>query len=168
MLPPRLHKNSGKAEKGRRSPVERWAEKISVSDDGCWHWRGSLNERGYGMFWFERKLVKAHRFSYLVYYGEIQDGLHVLHSCDVRDCVNPSHLRLGTHAENMQDMAHKGRGQVRRGDECSFSKLTESQVRDILKSPETGPELSRTYGVSRNTIYAIRNGKNWRHIHASA
>lgn len=75
----------------------------------CWEWRGSRLAGGYGVFLVERKQLGAHRYAWIVAQGAIPDGLHVLHTCDNRGCVNPAHLFLGTHRDNMDDCTRKGR-----------------------------------------------------------
>lgn len=79
---------------------------------GCWIWGMSVRtgrRGGYGQIKVGKKMVSAHRISYLIHKGEIPKDLQVLHSCDVRSCVNPDHLFLGTQQENMDDMINKGR-----------------------------------------------------------
>jgi len=87
---------------------ERFNQKITKTQT-CWLWIGAKCTGGYGIFWYNGKLVNAHRFSYLQHKGEIPDGLYICHLCDTRECVNPEHLWLGTASENMRDMIAKNR-----------------------------------------------------------
>lgn len=95
---------------------------IPEPNTGCWLWTKALDEKGYGHFSINSKHHKAHRAAYQVYNGDIPKGLSVCHSCDIRSCVNPHHLYLGTHKENMQDMVNKKRSAY--GERSAQSKLT--------------------------------------------
>jgi len=83
---------------------------MPVTECGCWIWMGAIWSRGYGQWSRGAADRKAHRQSYREYRGEIPAGLHVLHHCDIPLCVNPDHLFLGTHTDNMRDKIAKGRG----------------------------------------------------------
>lgn len=93
---------------------ERYIERVSES--GCWLWLGKMDSGGYGVIRKgpakEQRSYRAHRLFYEEYVGPIPEGLWVLHRCDVRCCVNPNHLFLGTRADNMNDMYAKGRRNV--------------------------------------------------------
>lgn len=96
-------------------PFKRFLRGYKTNEkSGCWTWTGSKYRNGYGWLKVFGKVVSAHRYSYELHKGPIPDGLHILHSCDVKDCVNPDHLRPGTHAENMLE-AHD-RGAIRTGE----------------------------------------------------
>jgi len=92
-----------------KTSKQRFEEKfIPVPESGCWLWTAGLNKSGYGLFYLNWAMT-AHRASYALYKGEIPDGLYVLHKCDVKCCVNPDHLFIGTHSDNMKDYADKRR-----------------------------------------------------------
>lgn len=95
----------------RPSLPERFWSKVQKTD-GCWLWQGATTGAGYGGFNIKGDLIGAHRVAYELTFGPIPDGLLVCHTCDVRHCVNPAHLFLGTHTDNMQDCKTKGRTMV--------------------------------------------------------
>jgi len=86
------------------------AERSTIDpESGCWIWFWSAMSTGYGDFRLNKRHHLAHRASYEVYKGPIPEGMHVLHRCDVKSCVNPDHLFLGTNLDNIQDSVRKGR-----------------------------------------------------------
>jgi len=90
--------------------LTRFSNKVSKDEStGCHEWQSTLSYRGYGKFWFDNKQVPAHRVSYLLYVGEIPEGAWVLHKCDNRKCVNPSHLYLGDAVQNAKDRSDRAR-----------------------------------------------------------
>ncbi len=113
----------------------------------------------------ENKQTNAHVVSWLVYKGDIPEGLCVCHICDNRKCTNPEHLFLGTHQDNTIDMVTKGRGQ--HGSKHHEAKLNEEKVKEIKKLLSLGVSCSRIakdYSVSPGCIWFIKTSKNWKHV----
>lgn len=146
--------------------AERLLDKvIPEPNSGCWLFDGYVDAAGYGAIRERKKsgkILKAHRASFVCFVGPIKKGLHVLHSCDTRCCVNPNHLWLGTHSDNMADMAKKGRSGSRAGESHNKAKLNEKTVLNIFYSSIGCTTLSREIGISETTIKDIRNKKIWR------
>lgn len=145
----------------------------------CWEWRGSRVKAGYGIFWKDRKHLRAHRVSYQLFKGEIQNGLCVCHTCDNRSCVNPDHLFLGTHEENMKDAKMKGRFKSRparvsintanyhRGSSHHAALINESDVISLRRLRREGwalKSLAKRFGVSWPQAQRIACGTDWKHV----
>lgn len=155
----------------KRIPLkQRFEENFQVTP-GCWLWTGGVaGSRDYGGIWSKGKHWRAHRLSYEMYVGPIPDGMHVLHKCDCVKCVNPDHLFLGTHTDNMRDMENKGRGKrpaVRvppRGEQQWSAKLTAEQVVAIRQDRRLNVVIGRELGVTGSLVGMIKSRKVWRHI----
>ena len=137
-------------------------ERSEVADSGCWLWKKHIVPSGYGAAWDDGKRVRAHRLSYEVFIGPIPDGAIIMHKCDVRHCVNPSHLRVGTQAQNIKDRDQKGRGVFPAGERHGNSKLKKGDVIAIRDSKESQTDVARRYGVSQSLVSRIKNEHLWR------
>jgi len=148
-----------------RTVQERFDSKVErIPEGGCHVWMGGLlASGGYGVFMANKVSHRAHRFSWIQANGEIPKGMFILHSCDNPCCVNPDHLSVGTHQDNMDDMVKKGRQNPARGTKHSSHKLTEKQVRAIRASSVSSRKLGAEYGVSKTLINHIKtkSKKGW-------
>lgn len=140
---------------------ERFFDKVDKTD-ACWIWKGSKNQKNYGMFVYKGRVHMAHRVAYMEWKGEIPDGRLVCHTCDNPSCVNPDHLFVGSNQDNMDDMKAKGRQKSLSGEENKNSKLTWDAVHDIRTSPLSVRQLMKKYEVSDMTVYAVRNHQIWK------
>jgi hypothetical protein len=137
------------------------AAKSRQDDDGCRVWTGYKDKCGYGRVVNRDGEVLAHRVAYKVLCGAIPNGMHVLHQCDNPPCINPTHLFLGSHQDNMKDREAKGRtGRTmgRKGTASHASKLKEKDLELILGSEASAGELAKRLSVSTPTIYRVRRG----------
>lgn len=136
---------------------------------GCWNWTGTIKkgevDGGYGLAKINYKQIRAHCGSYSVFKGTIPKGLYVLHTCHNRKCVNPDHLRLGTHQDNMNDMTASKRqtyGELNRN-----HKLTEADVWSVHVRNANGEKTSviaKSLGVQSAAIYKILSGFRWTYV----
>lgn len=130
----------------------------------CWLWAGSTDKDGYG--WFSGfGQVKAHRASFVLHFGAIPKGRHVLHHCDTPSCVKPDHLYTGTNLDNANDRKERGRGKWASGEANGQARLTRSQVARVRRLRSRGlthQAIADRFGVSRTTITNILSGKTWR------
>ena len=149
--------------------IERFESKVDKSGgpDACWEWVGARDRDGYGQFGSTPRGRLAHRISWERSNGPIPSGMCVCHTCDCTSCVNPAHMFLGTHTENMRDCSKKGRFNDRRGQKNAKAKLDEVDVLFIrywLKRGHTQKEISKAFGVWPSTIGDINTGRKWSHL----
>ena len=149
--------------------IERFEAKFKKTS-GCWIWAANKNNKGYGLIRPGGLAPKqlAHRVSYSLYIGEIPDNTEVMHVCDTPLCVNPEHLKLGTHAENMSDMWSKNRARPGRvvGSQQGGSKLTEDDVREIRRARMRGTSckaLAKEFNISFSTVSDVCT-RSWLHV----
>ena len=153
---------------------DRLLGRVRKADSGCWEFTGSTAQGGYGSIYdhSKRRYVKAHRASWELKNGPIPDGLCVLHHCDNPPCVNPDHLFLGTHQDNVDDRECKGRGKwdaanLYRGFNRHAAKLAEEQVREIRRLAAEGKrpkDLAARFDTHVVNIRLIIRGKTWRGV----
>lgn len=143
--------------------VKRFEDKyMPEPNSGCWLWVGATTSRDYGHMWLEGKMVLAHRIAYELYMGPIPEEKQALHKCDITICVNPSHLFLGDHIDNMKDMVMKGRVAV--GENHGKSKFTTEQILSIRKDPRSYRDIATDYGTTKGYISLIKNKKRWGYL----
>lgn len=148
-----------------------WSKVAAPNANGCRLWLASTNiEHGAGQFGTtESNASIAHRVAWRLTYGPIPDGMNVLHRCDIRPCVEPTHFWLGTQADNMQDMATKGRAlgthEDTGGENNAAATLTWERVRKMrelrAKHGFTYDQLAEKFGISKSQVSHIITGKQW-------
>ena len=146
-------------------PVKERFMRNVVKTKTCYFWRNHIGNRGYGQFKFRGVTWLAHRVSYTIFKQEIPEGMVVMHRCDNPVCIRPSHLRLGSVQDNVDDRVAKGRSA--KGENNGRSVFTEDDVKLIRWLYLTGgnrTEMARIFGVDRKTICAIVENRTWRHI----
>jgi len=148
---------------------ERFWKNVNIKEDSeCWEWLKSTNKQGYGHLNINNKLCRANRIAYKISYGIIPSGLCVLHTCDNPLCVNPNHLWLGTHNDNMRDKVLKGRCSHLKEELNPNSKLTKIDVLTIRNLYDmngyTQYKLAELYNVTRSCIKHVVNKDVWKNI----
>lgn len=132
---------------------------VDKQKDECWVWKGSLTNKGYGKFsWNKQKTAIASRVAYELFKGAIEDRLFICHLCDNPSCVNPDHLFAGSHLENMLDMIDKGRQR---------SKLEPRKVLEIRSLWQKGwnqSMLMKKFNIASPTVSNIVNRRSWKHL----
>jgi hypothetical protein len=172
----RQHKYCGRAcymaAEQAKGPARFWAKvDKGPNPGGCWLYMGFRKWDGYG--WLARwhngkpRSLTAHRYAWILTHGEPPEGAHILHQCDNPPCCNPSHLRLGTHQENMADQRSKGRhvhGERSRRNRLTFQQAQEVKRRFRFYTPRktNARELAAEYGVTPQVIYLAGTGRTWK------
>jgi hypothetical protein len=152
-----------------------WAKVSIKGQDECWEWQITPNRGGYGVYKKttegrgKRFVVLAHRLSYSLSNGEFESSLLVCHKCDNRRCVNPNHLFLGTHQDNMRDAVDKGRfvgkGLGQRSEKVKLSPQQVQEVRRLsVESDLTFDEIAKMFGVTRAAVFMVRKGLTYRYV----
>ena len=141
-------------------PLHRFVDKVRPVNDPneCWIWEGAVGSDGYGRVRRKGATFSVHRYSYELFKGPVPEELCVMHRCDVPLCVNPTHLCLGTKADNTQDMLEKKRA-GNTVHKLSYDKVQE--VRALLRKGVTKREISERFDICRSTVQDIESGSTW-------
>jgi hypothetical protein len=137
------------------------------SERYCILWTRRLNSYGYGEFTRNHKRVAAHRDAWEKAFGPIPKGMHVLHRCDNRACINATHMFLGTNLDNIADRVRKNRSARLLGENNRSSKLTSDQVRLIRTLASAGVsqrKIAAQFGINQTMVSLIHLRKKWRHL----
>jgi hypothetical protein len=162
-------KNLDKCQPGSSLKMRLEYYTFPVPESGCWIWMGSTGRNGYGQI-HERRNRKqiafaVHRLAWELHCGKIPTGMLICHRCDIKTCINPDHLFLGSYADNINDSIKKGRRTYNNsGTKNPRAKLNLSNVREIRASKEKIQKLADKYGVNNTQISRIRLYKTWRDI----
>jgi len=161
---------SNRPRKPQRVPSwgEYFGHRVEQSE-GCLLWTGCRNPAGYGqcVAAFAPEMRLTHRMSWFLAKGPFDLDLHVLHACDTPPCVNPDHLFLGTHTENVRDMHAKGRNRpgAARGGAHPVARLTKEEVLEIRRIHEASElsqvETAKMFGVAPTTVSNIVKRRSW-------
>lgn len=150
-----------------RNPNDYFWSKVEKTD-GCWIWTGPFNTTArYGSMRFGSIKMLSHRYSWVLHNGTIPDGLVVCHKCDNPPCVNPEHLFLGTHHDNVHDKMKKNRAVNVIGSKIGCAVFVESEVFDIrvrAASGESVKSLAKEYEASETAVRQLVKGNTWKHV----
>ena len=137
-------------------------KKIIINNElgECWE-----TERDRQIISFNNKKRLSHRVAYELENGEITDGLMVRHKCDNSKCINPKHLELGNHSDNMND--RNERGKTAKGSSHGGASITEEIAKNIYKNKDkkSSIETAKEFNITKNIVYNIWSKKTWKHIH---
>lgn len=143
-----------------------WRYVVKLDEKACWEWIGFRDRDGYGKFRIGKTNIAAHRESWILHNLPIAEGLVVRHKCNNPPCVNPGHLLLGTHEDNMAD--REAAGNCPRGARHPNAKLTEEQALAIRGSTDTLETIAAQFGISESQAGNIRRGAQWRELSSKA
>lgn len=138
-----------------------------LKTDGCWGWGQAIDKLGRARFRIWGKRLCASRVAWTLKHGTDPGVMDVLHKCDNPACVNPDHLFLGTHADNMRDMWRKNRGNPPQGERHGMAKLNQSQVLEIREARKLGElrtSVAKRFGITIAMVTLITKKKLWKHI----
>jgi HNH endonuclease len=145
---------------------KRFTSKIERGDnkDDCWIWIGTVGASGYGHININGSQIGAHRVSYVLHKSPIPPDMLVCHTCDIRRCVNPEHLFLGSVLENNRDAANKGKFTGEKNGRATLTLEKASQILTLRKSGLTAKQVGEIFGATVDQVYKIWRRKTWKHI----
>ena len=145
-----------------------------VVGESCWMWCAGVDKDGYGRFRLGKQKARANRVAYELYVGPIQPGMVVRHKCDTPRCVNPSHLELGTSADNTNDCVVRGRHpsgpgiyagrRSYKGEAGPAAKISEADAIKIIADQRRHADIAADYGLTRAAVSHIKRGFTWAHL----
>lgn len=167
-----------------RKAIERFRRKTvkGEGENACWIFTGFIDKHGYGLCrpGFGKLNVRAHRYAWIMKNGPIPHGMFVLHKCDVRACVNPDHLFLGSNRDNVDDMLKKERqrkgdnhparidpSRQVRGERHGQAKMTAGKVVELRRLLANGLSIAdgaKRFGIDSKTVRDIQARKIWKHV----
>lgn len=133
---------------------------VPVPESGCWIWEGYLTKDGYGQITISDKGHRTHRVAWELVNGPIPHGMLVCHRCDTPTCINPNHLFIGSHSDNLRDAMNKGRKQP----PPNPGKLTAEQVVEIRNASEKQSVIAKKYGIVQQMVSSIKLRQTWKHV----
>lgn len=136
-----------------------------IDNNGCWIWKKCTNQQGYGIIRARRKNLLAHRLSYELFKKENPGEKEVCHMCDIPICINPEHLFLGTHSENMKDALRKKR-HPREENHYNAKLNTEmvKSIKNLLRNKLSLRKIAKLYNVSASAINSISLNRSWKSV----
>jgi len=140
--------------------VARIMDRVITDDNGCWLWQGKPASCGHGQISYKGRTWGTHRIIYAYYHGKIEDGLNVLHSCDVPNCCNPEHLEAGTQKRNVADCISRGRT-GERGRKTGLTMVDAAEIRLRYFDGEKVSQLVEDFKISRTNVYKIIRNEIW-------
>ena len=141
--------------------LEKWFSRTIETEDGCLIWQGAVNSDGYArVAWKGSGNGKLHRIVYELTTGEDIEGKVIRHKCDNPLCINPEHLTIGSHTDNMRDRDERERH--------GKAKLTHEEVREIRRLDESGQyrrvQIARMFNIDPRTVSSLCNYHHWKHV----
>jgi len=150
--------------RGHMTREELFDRTIPEPNSGCWFWDGKCDRAGYGVVATRPRHLSAHRLAYQLFCGEIPEGGCILHSCDQPSCINPDHLRVGSHGDNSNDRVARGRAAGPKGERHAAALLSASDVLAIRADTRRHRLIAADYGISARHVSSLKAGLYWKHI----